>query len=96
MQVADHVHRRGIGTGLVRLAARQALAGGAHTLSVYTARANAPMLGLLRRLGPASTSHAGSHTEMRLSLSDVTSHSSPTPDEDFQCPQPHRSARARP
>lgn len=86
VQVADHLHRRSIGTGMVRFAARHALAGGAHTLSVYTGQANAQMLGLLRRLGPASTLRDGSHTELRLSLSEVTSHSSPTPGEDFHAP----------
>ncbi|MFI1652775.1 GNAT family N-acetyltransferase [Streptomyces avidinii] len=94
VQVADHVHRRGIGTGLVRLAARHALAGGAHTLSVYTERTNTPMLGLLRRLVPASTSHDGSHTEIRLSLSDITSPSRPMTDEDFHAPI-HTARRAQ-
>ncbi|MFI7356124.1 GNAT family N-acetyltransferase [Streptomyces avidinii] len=94
VQVADHLHRRGIGTGLVRLAARHALAAGAYTLSVYTERTNVPILGLLRRLGPASASHDGSHTELQMSLSDITSHSRLTPDEDFHAPS-HIARRAQ-
>ncbi|MFJ9551254.1 GNAT family N-acetyltransferase [Streptomyces erythrochromogenes] len=88
VQVADHLHRRGIGTGLVRFAARHAMAGGAHTLSVYTEQANIPMLRLLRRLGPVSTPRGGTHCEVRLSLAEVTSHPSSNLDEDFHAPTP--------
>lgn len=88
VHVADHLHRRGIGTGLVRFAARHAMTGGAHTLSVYTEQANTPMLRLLRRLGPASRPGGGTHSELRLSLADVTSHPSSNLDEDFHAPTP--------
>ncbi|MFG2996597.1 GNAT family N-acetyltransferase [Streptomyces sp. NPDC048340] len=86
VQVADTHQRRGIGTGLVRLAAGHALAAGADTLSVYTEQANVPMLGLLHRLGPACTLRDGTHTELRLPLAGVTSHTSLFPHEDGHAP----------
>ncbi|MCF3178727.1 GNAT family N-acetyltransferase [Streptomyces polychromogenes] len=68
LQVADAQQQRGIGTLMARHAAADARASGAHTLSVYTAASNTPMLRLLRRLGPATQTPHGSHVDVRVQL----------------------------
>ncbi|MEU4949889.1 GNAT family N-acetyltransferase [Streptomyces lavendulae] len=68
LQVADAQQQRGIGTLMARHAASHARGSGAHTLSVYTAASNTPMLRLLPRLGPAVQTRHGSHVDVRIQL----------------------------
>ncbi|MFJ6934637.1 GNAT family N-acetyltransferase [Streptomyces globosus] len=68
LQVADAQQQRGIGTLMTRHAAAHARSSGAHTLSVYTAASNTPMLRILRRLGPSAQTPHGSHADVRVQL----------------------------
>ncbi|MCB5163626.1 GNAT family N-acetyltransferase [Streptomyces bambusae] len=68
LQVADAEQQRGIGTLMAYHAAAHARSSGAHTLSVYTAASNTPILRLLHRLGPATQTPHGSHVDVRVQL----------------------------
>ncbi|KPI25096.1 GCN5-related N-acetyltransferase [Actinobacteria bacterium OV320] len=68
LQVADDRHRQGIGTALVRQAARIARTRGARTLTAFTQASNAPMLRLLERLGPTRHTRDGPYAEVRIAL----------------------------
>ncbi|MFJ9151814.1 GNAT family N-acetyltransferase [Streptomyces sp. NPDC102270] len=68
LQVADDRHRQGIGTALVRQAARIARTRGARTLTAFTQASNAPMLRLLERLGPTRHTRDGPYVEVRIAL----------------------------
>ncbi|WP_244290648.1 GNAT family N-acetyltransferase [Streptomyces virginiae] len=68
LQVADAQQQGGIGTLMARHAAAHARSSGAHTLSVYTAASNTPMLRILDRLGPSAQTPHGSHVDVRVQL----------------------------
>lgn len=68
LQVADDHHRRGIGTAMVRQAARIARTRGAHTLTAFTHASNTPMLRLLEHLGPTRRTRDGPYAEVRVAL----------------------------
>lgn len=68
LQVADAAQQRGIGKLMARHTVAHARSSGAHTLSVYTAASNTPMLRILRRLGPAEQTPHGSHVDVRVRL----------------------------
>ncbi|MCC0094677.1 GNAT family N-acetyltransferase [Streptomyces flavotricini] len=68
LQVTDAQQHCGIGTLMARHAAAHARSSGAHTLSVYTAASNTPMLRILHRLGPATQTPHGSHMDVRVQL----------------------------
>lgn len=68
LQVADDLHRQGIGTALAWQASAVARECGAHTLAAFTQASNTAMLRLMDRLGPTRHTRDGAYVEVRVAL----------------------------